>query len=109
MSLQVIPEGHLEGRPVSASTYKNFGCRCDGCRHCATAYQRTMRQRGGRIKAHDKAQSVATYNASVWVRENFPAVWERLYQHALERVLDRGEFVPTPMEGESVTPAEETV
>jgi hypothetical protein len=26
------PNQHLDGRPVSSSTYSNHGCRCDGCR-----------------------------------------------------------------------------
>jgi hypothetical protein len=101
-----IPEGHLVGKSISSSTYKNLGCRCEGCRVEAKLYQRKMRQRGGRIKAHDKAQSVATYRAGQWVREEFPRVWRKLYREALEDALLSDDFIP---QEESVTPPEETV
>ncbi len=101
-----VPEGHLVGKSISASTYKNDGCRCEGCRYEATLYQREMRRRGGRIKAHDKAQSTATYRAGQWVREEFPRVWSRIYKQSLEEALASHDYSP---QEESVTPSEETV
>lgn len=101
-----IPEGHIAGKSISSSTYKNLGCRCEGCRIEAKLYQREMRRRGGRIKAHDKAQTLATYRAGQWVREEFPRVWSRIYKAALEEALTSRDFTPKE---ESVTPSEETV
>jgi hypothetical protein len=31
---------HLDGFPVTASTYSNKGCRCDGCRTAIMTYRR---------------------------------------------------------------------
>lgn len=100
---------HIEGRSVSATTYKNHGCRCDGCRSAATLYQRKMRARGGMIKAHDRAQVRAHRLAAKWVRENYPEVWKECYAAALKEVLARGKFVPDRGAAGDVTPPPETV
>jgi hypothetical protein len=36
---------HLEGRPVSRSTYSNFKCRCEGCTAAHREYQRAYIER----------------------------------------------------------------
>ena len=76
-----IPE-HLRGRPVSASTYKNHGCRCNGCRAAATEYMASLRRRTGYRVA--KVEHWATTRAATWVRHNHPEVWERLVADGYE-------------------------
>lgn len=40
---------HIAGRPISSSTYSNYGCRCDGCRDDANQSRRLLGRgrRGG--------------------------------------------------------------
>jgi hypothetical protein len=36
---------HLDGQPVSVSTYSNHGCHCDGCTAAQRVYARRYRKR----------------------------------------------------------------
>ena len=67
---------HLAGRSVSASTYTNHHCRCDGCREEWATYARNSRWR--------KVWQRANGQAGLWVRENRPDVWTEVLAAANE-------------------------
>ncbi len=73
---------HIEGRPVSASTYTNHGCRCDGCRAAKAAYHKKLRQNAGGLFRSDKAFALADRRASQWVRANLPELWDQMLREA---------------------------
>lgn len=75
---------HLDGRPVSATTYKNLRCRCDGCRAAAVAYQRRLRNaRGGALM---RVESMTASLAAAWVRTSNPEQWEAFRAKAYEQL-----------------------
>jgi hypothetical protein len=78
---------HLEGRPISATTYQHHGCRCAGCRQAATEYQRLQRARPehNTQRAINKAGSLAAQ----WVRTHHPDVWAQLLDQGYEHVGGR--------------------
>jgi hypothetical protein len=76
---------HLDNRPVSASTYRKHGCRCEECRAAANAHQREMRRRG-RTALHLKADRKAATWAATWVRREHPEVWQKLRAEAQAEV-----------------------
>lgn len=75
---------HLADKPVSASTYKRYGCRCDACTAAATAYMRQMRSaRGGALlKVQQRRQTLAV----AWLRREHPDVWAELHQQAYDEL-----------------------
>ena len=82
MSPQTIStRGHLPGRPISATTYKSHGCRCDACRALYNQYQRSLTRKNGAAPSL-KAQRKANNAAIASVRENHPDVWKRFYDEA---------------------------
>lgn len=75
---------HLDGRPVSATTYRHHGCRCDGCRAAATAKKREDRsKRDGALLKVSKRIDIELVK---WARahitpEEREEITERAYAH----------------------------
>jgi hypothetical protein len=78
---------HLEGRPYSATTYRQHGCRCPKCRLAATNYQRWQRHKPGHNT--QKAINKATVLAGQWVRAHHPDVWAELLEQGYAHVGGR--------------------
>lgn len=76
---------HIAGKPVSNSTYRNHGCRCDGCRTAATKYQKLMRTKG-RTRLHMKAHSRAMTAAVKAFRQLHPELWDEILDDAKRAV-----------------------
>lgn len=72
---------HLAGRPVSVGTYRNFGCRCDGCRDASRIRVARDRGRNGLPPSH-KVHLAARNKAATWLVEHRPDVWAQLLAEA---------------------------
>lgn len=49
--MQRNPTPHVDGRPVSRTTYDNYGCRCDGCHAAKTAKNPNNNTRRAQLRA----------------------------------------------------------
>jgi hypothetical protein len=76
---------HVEGRPVSASSYRAYRCRCPGCSAAAAAYNRQRRQTNGPVPS-ERVKNVARSNAVRWMKQNFPEEWESCIDRAYEQL-----------------------
>jgi hypothetical protein len=63
-----VKHDHMRHRNVSNGTY-NAGCRCDGC---------TEAHRVSALRGSARAHRAAAWQASKWVRENHPDVWDEI-------------------------------
>jgi hypothetical protein len=64
---------------VSASTYKNHACRCDGCRRAQADSVADSRRKSPRLGAvSSKRQQIAVR----WIRDNHPDVYATLTEQA---------------------------
>jgi hypothetical protein len=78
---------HVEGKPVSYTTYNNHKCRCDGCRKAnREAMARFRADPKSRTGLRMKAEPIMNWEAAKWVRENNPGVWRRIKAEAEARV-----------------------
>ena len=65
--------GHIPGRPVSASTYSHQKCRCDGCRSAHAAYLKKMRAKeGSRTALRTKIEYRTTWRSAQRLRDAHP-------------------------------------
>jgi hypothetical protein len=91
---------HLAGRPISASTYSNHGCRCDECRADYTADRRPLRQPGARGWYQDKVHRRKQVLAAQWLRCHDPDVWQYITDQAYADVgIERRPIGRPPKQG----------
>jgi hypothetical protein len=87
----VIFEGHPKGRPVSLSTYRNYACRCDGCRAESAAAMRDHRRKvkaEGQVPDHVFQRQLYQLCAA-FVRNRYPETYESLKIQARRKVRAR--------------------
>lgn len=66
------PDGHLTGRAISATTYRRYGCRCEGCRELANAATTTSIERRPQIRASQRAYNRARHRAMQRLTKRHP-------------------------------------
>lgn len=74
---------HIEGLPVSGSTYANHGCRCAGCTAARTERARATRERHPNTHREQRRRLVL---AARWVKKNHWKVWDEICQQAADDV-----------------------
>ena len=80
---------HVRGYPVSASTYTNYGCRCDGCRQGHSVKMQTLRQAPGRTRQHVRIDSRLKGLLVRWARDRItPDELEALRTEAKRHVSE---------------------
>lgn len=82
MGATAVPSTHLAGRPVTAATYGNHGCRCPGCTAAWAANARQRRRTGTAAKRAGRHDTTpAEVRVQCWCGAAFPHV-------PVERILE---------------------